>query len=186
MTVLKMMPIGPLMIEHRLIEKMIKRISDEWASIERTKQVDEAFIEEAVDFMQTYADHCHHGKEEDILFRELRKRKLDPELVRMMEELYTEHIVARGMVRQMKDAKSRFVMGETGALGDLTQAMEKIVEIYPRHIEKEDKQFFLAAMDVFTKQEQNAMLLEFAEFDRHLIHERYRAVVDRLTKALPR
>lgn len=181
-----MMPIGPLMIEHRLIENMVKRISEEWSSIQRTRQIDEVFIEEAVDFMQTYADHCHHGKEEDILFRELRKRKLDPELVRMMEELYTEHVVARGLVRQMKDSKSRFVMGETSALDDLIDAMGKIVEIYPRHIEKEDKQFFLPAMEVFTKQERSAMLLEFAEFDRHLIHERYRAIVDRLTKSLPR
>jgi hemerythrin-like domain-containing protein len=174
------------MIEHRLIEKMVKRIAEEAISIERTKQVDETFIEEAVDFMMTYADLCHHGKEEDILFRALRRRKIDPELMRLLEELTSEHIMARALVRQMKDAKSRYAAGETGAITELTQAMMGIADLYPRHIDKEDKHFFLAVMDVFSRQELEDMLQEFAEFDRHLIHDRYRAVVDRLSKTLPR
>jgi hemerythrin-like domain-containing protein len=181
-----MMPIGPLMIEHRLIEKMIRRVSEEWASIERTRQVDERFIEEVVDFFTTYADRCHHGKEEDILFREIRKRKVDPELTRQVEELMQDHITARNYIRQLKDANGRFAAGETSALAEISQAMANLVDIYPRHIEKEDKQFFLNAMEVFTKQERDLMLTEFNDFDRQLIHEKYRAVVDRLTKNLPR
>ena len=33
--------------------------------------VDPVFIDTAVDFIHTYADRCHHGKEEDILFKAL-------------------------------------------------------------------------------------------------------------------
>ena len=71
-----MMPIGPLMIEHRLIERMIALLKKESARIRSTGQVNVEFILSAVDFIRTYADHCHHGKEENILFRDLKKKKL--------------------------------------------------------------------------------------------------------------
>ena len=34
-------------------------------------EVDPVFIDTAVDFIRTYADRCHHGKEEDLLFKAL-------------------------------------------------------------------------------------------------------------------
>ncbi|NLF01320.1 MAG: cation-binding protein, partial [Anaerolineales bacterium] len=47
------------------------------------------------------------------------------------------------------------------------------------HITKEDKVFFPAAMRYFTREEQDAMLEEMWAFDRAMIHEKYRAVVER-------
>ena len=69
-----MMPIGPLMIEHRVIERMIALMSDHLKLLRKEKQIDPLFIEKAVRFIKVYADECHHGKEEDILFRELRNK----------------------------------------------------------------------------------------------------------------
>jgi len=40
------------------------------------RKADTAFIDTAVDFIRTYADRCHHGKEEDIRFRELKKKPI--------------------------------------------------------------------------------------------------------------
>jgi hemerythrin-like domain-containing protein len=71
-----MMPIGPLMIEHRLIERMIDVMKEELLLIEKKMKVNPEFIESVVDFFHTYADRCHHGKEEDILFRDLGGKKL--------------------------------------------------------------------------------------------------------------
>ncbi len=64
-----MLPIGPLMIEHRLIERMIKVMQEGLQRMKTERKADPLFIETAVDFIRTYADQCHHGKEEDILFR---------------------------------------------------------------------------------------------------------------------
>jgi hemerythrin-like domain-containing protein len=61
---------GPLMIEHRLIERMLKVVEGVVADIEATQKVDPVFIDTAVDFIRFYADRTHHGKEEDILFRD--------------------------------------------------------------------------------------------------------------------
>ncbi len=89
------MPIGPLMIEHRLIERMIEAMGEELLLMEKEKKVDPPLIDMAVDFIRTYADRCHHGKEEDILFRDLRIKKLKDEQRRMMEELIEEHRFGR-------------------------------------------------------------------------------------------
>src|SRR5665811_1180241 len=81
-----MQPIGPLMIEHRLIERLLtlmtrefKRIKDNTAVDPEFAFVDPVFIDTAVDFIHTYADRCHHGKEEDLLFKGLAEKNLSPE-----------------------------------------------------------------------------------------------------------
>lgn len=63
------MPIGPLMKKHRLIERMIALMERELFRLKDGKEMDPVFIDVAADFIRTYADRCHHGKEEDILFR---------------------------------------------------------------------------------------------------------------------
>jgi hemerythrin-like domain-containing protein len=73
-----MNPIGPMMWEHRLIEKMLRLFDGEIRKINKNVQIDTVFIDTAVDFIRMYADRTHHGKEEDILFRELAKKQLSP------------------------------------------------------------------------------------------------------------
>ena len=90
-----MMPVGPLMIEHRLIERMIRIMQVNLESINKEGKVDSAFVNTAVDFIRTYADRCHHGKEEDILFRDLTKKKMSDEHQRVMQELIEEHKMGR-------------------------------------------------------------------------------------------
>lgn len=58
-----MMPAGPLMIEHRLIERMVRQLQEELNRIDKRNSVDAVFIDSAVDFFRFYTDRCHHGKE---------------------------------------------------------------------------------------------------------------------------
>jgi hemerythrin-like domain-containing protein len=174
-----MMPIGPLMIEHRLIERMVDLLKKEFHTISETQVIDTSFIEEAIDFFKVYADRCHHGKEEDILFRDLSKKDLSPEHKVMMDELIQEHVFGRETTRKLLEATERFRQGDSAALDNIRGLLKKLVEFYPAHIEKEDKHFFLPSMEYFSKEEQDAMLQECWEFDRKLIHEKYRQVVER-------
>jgi len=96
-----MMPIGPLMIEHRLIERMIRVMKGELERIEERQSVEPRFIEVAVDFIRTYADRCHHGKEEDILFRDLKKKELTDEHRQTMADLELEHRWGRETVGRL-------------------------------------------------------------------------------------
>jgi hemerythrin-like domain-containing protein len=175
-----MKPIGPMMWEHRLIEKMLRLFDGEIKKISDLKRVDTVFIDTAVDFIRTYADRTHHGKEEDILFRELVKKRLTPEHARIMDELISEHRYSRQVVGKLVAARERYLRDED-ALQEIIGYLKELAQFYPAHIEKEDKHFFYPCMDYFTKAEQDQMLNEFYEFDRNMIHEKYRNVVDQLT-----
>ncbi len=179
-----MMPIGPLMIEHRLIERMIEAMEEELLLVEKEKKVDPQFIDLAVDFIRTYADRCHHGKEEDILFRDLRIKKLREEERRMMEELIEEHRFGRKVTARLVEANTRYVQGHQEALSAITDCISSLIGFYPKHIEKEDKHFFIPCMEYFSEAEQEAMLKEEWEFDKSLIHEKYRNMVITVEKAL--
>ena len=178
-----MMPIGPLMIEHRLIERMLRLLRQQLEKVGSQKKADPVFIDIAVDFIKNYADRCHHGKEEDILFRDLAKKALSEEHRSIMEELLDEHVRARKATKSLLEAKERYLAGNDAALNDIVDAITWLVNFYPIHIEKEDGQFFLPAMGYLTTQEQDAMLQEFYEFDRNLIHATYRGIIERMEQA---
>lgn len=173
---------GPLMIEHRLIERMLNLIQDKLATIEIAKKIDPLFIDQAVDFIRTYADRTHHGKEEDILFRDLSRKGLSNEDQRVMDELVAEHGFGRSTTKKLVEANSRYRGGDSSALENIASCLRTLVVFYPKHIEKEDKIFFPASRAYFSETEDQAMLAEFEDFDRKMIHEKYRSVVDELEK----
>lgn len=168
------------MIEHRLIERMIKLIDEETHHITARKQADPLFIDQAVDFVRTYADRTHHGKEEDIMFRDLAGKELSADDQRAMRELVQEHKYGRQTVRDLLRAKEEYVKGNPGSLDTIVDKLRALVKFYPEHIRKEDKGFFPATERYFSVAEQEAILREFEEFDRRMIHEKYQSVVERL------
>ena len=174
------MPAGPLMKEHRLIERAIALMKTEIGRIRRDNRVHPAFLDATLDFIKTYADRCHHGKEEDILFRELRNKKISPNHTGIMNDLIKEHAFARDTVKKIADAEKNYVGGDRQVLGIILSGMESLVDFYPKHIEKEDKHFFLPCMEYFTDGEKEAMLKEMTDFDRGMIHAMYEGVVSRL------
>lgn len=171
---------GPLMIEHRLIERMILLIHRVLEQIEATEAVDPSFVDRAVDFIRTYADRTHHGKEEDILFRALQRSNLSADDRRVMDELIDEHAFGRQTTKDLVDANNRYRHGDASALADIAGKLRTLTVFYPKHIAKEDKVFFPASRSYFTDAEDQAMLAEFWKFDRKMIHEKYEALVTEL------
>ncbi len=168
-----MMPVGPLMIEHRLIERMITILRKESERLSRGDAFDPGFIRTAVDFFRTYADMCHHGKEEDILFKDLKKKTISAEHKKILDELLEEHACARKLVGRLSS--------ETDASReDTVRCIKEMDDLYTCHIEKEDKRFFLPVMVYFSKEEQEKMLEEFLDFDRTVIHKKYSGIVENL------
>lgn len=179
-----MLPIAPLMIEHRLIEKMIRLMAQETARIRENVAVspqfaflDVKFIDAAVDFIRTYADQVHHGKEEDIFFAALKKKSLSPEHLQIMQELYQDHEWGRKTTARLVEAKGKFMEGSSEPLTDIIECLAALVEFYPRHIAKEDQQFFLPSMEYFSQEEKNAILANMVEFDRGFIQGKYQKIL---------
>lgn len=175
-----MKPIVPLKTEHGLIDQMIKLVRDETLKIATKDEFNPVFIDTTVDFLRTYADTTHHGKEEDILFHDLEDKDLSTEDRQMMEELMEEHVYARETVGELVEAKEQYLQGDAEAVETIVEKLAVLIELYPEHIRKEDDIFFPASMEYLTASEQDAMMGEMWKFDREMIHEKYRSIVERL------
>lgn len=168
-----MMPIGPLMIEHRLIERMIALMEKALQKAESQKRVNTRFIETSTRFIRDYADRCHHGKEEDILFRELEQKAISEDHKRILHELVEEHKWGRETTARLEKAKTKYENGDKDALSEIIECLRLLVDFYPKHIKKEDKHFFIQIMDYFSETEKEALLREGYEFDSDLLHEEH-------------
>lgn len=69
-----MKPTDILKQEHRAIERMLTVLE---TTVQRMKQGENAspqIIRDALSFIQQFADRCHHGKEETILFTAMEQK----------------------------------------------------------------------------------------------------------------
>ncbi len=179
-----MRPSIPLMNEHRAIERMIGIMRHESAHVREVSLIDTVFVDAVVDYFSTYTDRTHHGKEEGILFRDLAPKPLRPEHREMMARLIEGHRWARRTVAELDGAKQAYLEGKYLALNAILDKLNALISFYPGHVKVEDETFFPAAMGYLSAPEQEAMLAEFWEWDRHMIHEKYAAVVARLEGTL--
>jgi hemerythrin-like domain-containing protein len=172
-----MMPIGPLMIEHRLIEKVITLMEKEVLRAEDVGETDPDLIQDFTHFVRFYADQCHHGKEEDILFKELKNKNISREHETIMGQLIEDHKWGRKTTGELVAANEKYRRGDGKALSEIMAKMKALIEFYPRHIQKEDRQFFIPVMEYFTRDEKDAMLREGYALDSKLLHEAYAETV---------
>jgi len=177
-----MKPRGMLMIEHRLIEKVLV-VANNKAKAMTARTFDPLFIDAVVDFIRVYADRTHHGKEEEILFQKLSTMKLDSSDARMMAELIDEHAQARAKVKAIREFNEKFKRGDAAAALEIARIIDWLAAFYPVHIQKEDKIFFPNTEAYFSASELDALLGEFNEFDRKMIHEKYQNVYKELSQA---
>jgi len=179
-----LLPVEILISEHRLISHIVGVLKKEQEKNVTSGKVDPNFIVTAVDFFRTYADRYHHGKEEGILFNELYKRKLSEADGLMMRELILEHATARRTVTSLEKLKTSYEAGNNEALNGIVEALKTLIELYPQHIEKEDKHFFYPVMQYLTEAEQREMLRKFQEYDQNFTDTRYRQIIETLEKEL--
>ena len=172
------MPVEVLISEHRLIEHAVSVLKKEQQRIVAYGKVNPNFIVVAVDFFRTYADRYHHGKEEGILFNELSRRKMSEADAQMMRELILEHAYARKTVFNLEKLKESYIAGQTDALSGIVESLNALIDLYPKHIEKEDKHFFYPSMQYFTGKEQDGMLQKFQEYNRDFTDNRYKQIIE--------
>jgi hemerythrin-like domain-containing protein len=100
----------------------------------------EAF-DQCVTFIRLFADACHHGKEEDLLFPELEKSGMSREqgpIAVMLEE----HRIGRQYVRFMSESLGPARDGDEAARARLLNAAQGYVDLIRAHIMKEDHVLF--------------------------------------------
>jgi len=177
-----MTPIGLLMAEHRLIERLVSVIIKQSDRIQRDKLSDIEFADSCIDFIKTYADMCHHGKEETILFRELKTKKLSDNHDKILLQLITEHNTVRELGQKLVVVRNSYFNSASEAEKqiysfEIYESLKQLTGLYPAHIKKEEMKLFNECMNYFTEAERLRILDEFLEFDRLIIHKKYIEIV---------
>ncbi len=112
-------------------------------------------------FFRLFADACHHGKEEDLLFPELEARGI-PREGGPIGVMLAEHEQGRAFVRQMHEALPGARAGEAGAVDALVSAGRNYIDLLRQHIDKEDNVLFMMADRVVDESACAALCGEYA------------------------
>lgn len=178
-----MLPIGALMKEHRVIEKSLKLMTLEKSRIENGK-MDIDVVRALIEFITVFADESHHGKEEAVLFPALKGKSRSYEFDEITTTLMREHAAIRKHLRTIENALQWFSEGDKASADTISREFGEIVDIYTRHIVKEDKPFFQVTMMVLSEEEKDDMLLAMQEFDLDFTINHYEKVIDETSSAL--
>jgi hemerythrin-like domain-containing protein len=135
--------------------------------LEGGEPLDVSLLESIVAFLRTFADRCHHGKEETFLFPALIRRGV-PSHGCPIGGLTMEHQKGRVMVGELADAIRGYAAGEPPAREDLVKSLRALVAFYPNHIWKEDYLLFPLAGKVLTPEDQQELMNKFETVEREL------------------
>jgi hemerythrin-like domain-containing protein len=163
-------PVEVLEAEHRVIQKMVAGMSVLADQFEGGELVDVPLLERIVVFLREFADRCHHGKEEALLFPALIRRGV-PSHGCPIGGLTMEHQKGRVMVGELADAIRGYAAGEPPAREDLVKSLRALVAFYPNHIWKEDYLLFPLAGKVLTPEDQQELMNKFETVERELLIE---------------
>jgi len=166
-------PTDALTLEHDLIRRVTDAMERSLTRLEDNETIDPLLLQRIVDFVETYAHRVHHGKEEEILFRELHRKDLEPAYRRTMEELAREHVEMRGLVADLTEGLEAYRSGDGKYLTSIREALSGLIEIYPVHLEREEETFFPNVGHYLDEDEIVAVLEGMAGHDRAVIHEKY-------------
>lgn len=120
-------PMKRLVDEHILIKRWVALIPKILKDLDIESEDGIQLILDGVDFIRSYADRYHHGKEEEILF------KYFDEDLEILKVMYEEHEQARAHVRAIREALDR---KDRDAI---STNLSKYGEILNGHIKKEDE-----------------------------------------------
>ena len=162
--------------EHRVIEQVLsclEKIADQCA-VEGT--LDTHSARQAIDFFQTFADRCHHGKEEGRLFPLLEMRGVLREHGPVGVMLY-EHDQGRQHIRAMVDALDGVDRGEPRSLSQFVDHARAYGRLLRDHIWKEDNRLFPMAEQVLTDEDRQGLENSFERLEASEMglgtHEKY-------------
>jgi hemerythrin-like domain-containing protein len=178
-----MRPTEILIKEHDAILSMLEIMKVVASRLENKEHVDPEDLPEIVEFIHVFADKCHHGKEENLLFKSMAKAGM-PEKGGPIAVMLSEHEAGRQFVRKMEAASSAFNNGDRSAADQFIKNARGYVTLLSEHIQKENNILFPMADKVIPREEQNRLIDDFEKVETEIIgegtHERFHDLLDRL------
>jgi hemerythrin-like domain-containing protein len=178
-----MKPTEDLINEHNAIRTMLGIMSKIAENINEGKAADTDDVEKIIGFLKTFADKCHHGKEETALFPALVEAGI-PKENGPVGVMLSEHVTGRGYIKDMELSNSDVKAGKPETAGLLAGSMLNYVNLLQNHIQKEENILFRMADRVLSAQVQDDIYRQFEHIEEevvgHGIHEQFHELLHQL------
>jgi hemerythrin-like domain-containing protein len=180
-----MKPTEILSSEHRVIEQVLDCLEKIALQAEKQRKLDADDARAALEFLRTFADACHHGKEEHQLFPKLTERGI-PRHAGPLAVMLSEHDTGRAHIQAMAAALDAAARGDAPALTRFVTEARGYVELLRDHIAKEDQVLFPMAEACLRDEDRTAVLAAFERVETHDLapgtHEAMLAIANRLAQ----
>lgn len=170
--------------EHKYIIQVVDALEGFAKKIEITGEVPVKEIHESIDFIKEFADRCHHGKEEKLLFPELEKQGMDrssgPTAIMLLE-----HDEGRGFISDLKESLKDYEKGYDSK-DRIIASIEGFVSLLRAHINKENMALFEMGKNMLPKEQKAKLAEDFEKTDREFGYkkiEEYKEKAVQLKKA---
>lgn len=172
-----------LMHEHRLIEQVLGALVATAQEARAGREVSRQRVAELVEFFSGFADRCHHGKEENLLFKRMVERGFSADAGPVGVMLY-EHRQGRehvGALAAIGHGDGPLSPAERESFVSHALAYASFLS---QHIAKEDQMLYPMALEALSEQDLEELARAYAAFEENVMgageHERLHAVADRI------
>jgi hemerythrin-like domain-containing protein len=174
-----MRPTEILSGEHRVIEQVLDALDVLAARARESRALDRERAAAALEFLRLFADKCHHGKEEGLLFPMLNARGM-PQHSGPIAVMLDDHRAGRECVIRMDAA---LALGDVDAFA---HAAANFTALLREHIAREDGVLFPMAESILDESARRALGNAFQRFEHDDMgadtHQRLAAVADQLAR----
>jgi len=170
--------------EHKVIKRMLAVIRKACFGVMNGQEINYTDFESMIDFVRSYADKHHHGKEEKILFN-----KMVDEIGGAAEKLIkhgmlVEHDLGRLHIKELEEALDKVKNGDEEAKLDVLANAISYTHLLHRHIDKEDGVVYVFAEKHLKTDTLNKVDVECEAFEEEMkkedIHNKYLRLVEEL------
>ena len=180
-----MKPTDILKNEHKAILLMLEVVESVSGKLEVGENIPAEHLTEIVDFIQGFADRCHHAKEEDLLFPAMEKAGI-PRQGGPIGVMLIEHTEGREYVRKMKDAAEKYAAGDKKAGVRFAENARGYAALLSQHIHKEDNILYPIADARLSPKTQAGLEKDFERVEEEVVgagkHEEYHRLLEKLEK----
>lgn len=124
--------------EHKEIKRMLQVVRKVCIGILKGDEINFKEFEEIIDFIRSYADEHHHGKEEKFLFKEMEAHLGELGIKLIRNGMYVEHDLGRLYIKDLSEALERVKSGDEESKLDVIAHAISYTHLLERHIAKED------------------------------------------------
>lgn len=179
----KMKATEQLKEEHEGIKLMLSIIERFNMKAEAGEDVNVEHLESMINFIKTFADKCHHGKEEEVLFPAMVKAGMSydngPVAVMLIE-----HDQGRAYVKGLTEAFNAYKGGDKSALKGIIENSTGYINLLRSHIDKENNILFRMADQIIDPSLHDSIYEAFEKIELEKIgagkHEEYHVLLKKL------